>query len=125
MPATFTVKAVTAKWTSKSTREARTAKTVHYIEASEPTTPYRAERATGVPVIGSQLPGTTVEDDGKIPCVEAFEEEAAAITKNLRFDDQNIRDGRGDDLHGVSSTSLLRYCPYPVFFSSSALFCNT
>ena len=54
-------------------------------------------------------PGGLLEGAG----IEALEKEAAVVTKNLGFEDENVGDGCGDDVHGRSPSFIKRsrYCP--------------
>lgn len=68
MPATFTINALTHEWDSKTDGDKITGTCVWLVRASEPVTPYQAERA-GAPItpIGGSMPGTP---SGFVPCVD-------------------------------------------------------
>ncbi len=66
MSVTYTIKPITPDWDSKTEIGKITGRCVWQVQASEPVTPYQAERA-GTPItpIGVTMPGTTAG----VPCV--------------------------------------------------------
>jgi hypothetical protein len=59
MPATYSVKPVTAEWSIKRGAEKTTGQTVHIVTASEPVTPLDVLSAEGLPQIGTQYTGAS------------------------------------------------------------------
>jgi hypothetical protein len=80
----YTIRPVTAEWTSKTERGKTTGTCVWLVTASLPVTPYQAERATAdgttlpITAIGQTMPGTTAG----VPCVSRS---AAAVDQTRQL----------------------------------------
>ncbi len=48
---------------------------------------------------------------GKRPGIEAFVEKPSVVAKDFRFDDQDVWQASGDDIHRVSPAILNKYWP--------------
>jgi hypothetical protein len=67
---TFTVKPVTAEWSVDVEIAKTTGTTVYLVTASEPTSPYAAIAATGVPSLGDVYPGSPTTGFFLLKCIK-------------------------------------------------------